>query len=160
MDTNQEVIMAKISKPRKTIYYIGMIVTVIGVILFLSVFFSFANLFKSSMNFNSYDTAGPSFSNAILGMVMMIAGSIMMNIGARGAAGSGLILDPEKSREDLRPYNEAKGGMINDVIENIDALDHITKPHAEKEIVKIKCRNCNTLNEEDAKFCKGCGELL
>ncbi|MDF2609596.1 MAG: hypothetical protein K0R92_1070 [Lachnospiraceae bacterium] len=152
--------MSRISNSRKTLYYIGMIITIIGVILFLSVFFSFANISKSSMNFNYQGTTDPSFSNAILGMVLIVIGSIMMNIGAKGAAGSGLILDPEKTREDLRPYNEAKGGMINDVIENIDALDHITTPHTEKEVIKIKCRNCGILNEEDAKFCKGCGELL
>lgn len=67
------------------------------------------------------------------------------------------MLDPEQAREDSKPFNEAAGGMINDVISYIDAIDHITKAQSPKEIVKIRCRNCNGLNDEDAKFCKSCG---
>jgi hypothetical protein len=93
-------------------------------------------------------------------MILIIAGGIVSNIGARGAAGSGLILDPEQAREDLKPFNEARGGMINDVISNIDIVDKITHTQETKEIIKIKCRNCGGLNDEDAKFCKGCGHEL
>jgi rRNA maturation endonuclease Nob1 len=25
------------------------------------------------------------------------------------------------------------------------------------EVIRIKCRSCGSLNEEDARFCKGCG---
>jgi hypothetical protein len=97
---------------------------------------------------------------SIVGMILIIAGGIVSNIGARGAAGSGLILDPEQAREDLKPFNEARGGMINDVISNIDIVDKITHTQETKEIIKIKCRNCGDLNDEDAKFCKGCGHEL
>ena len=90
----------------------------------------------------------------------MIAGSIVMNIGAKGAAGSGLLLDPEKAREDMKPFNEAKGGMINDVISNIDVIDQITNSSETKEVIKIKCRSCGCLNDEDARFCKACGKEL
>jgi hypothetical protein len=93
-------------------------------------------------------------------MVLIIVGAIVMNIGARGAAGSGMLLDPDKAREDLKPFNEAKGGMINDVISNIDALDNVLKPKAEKEVIKIRCRGCSSLNDEDAKFCKSCGREI
>lgn len=31
-------------------------------------------------------------------------------------------LDPEKAREDLKPYSAAAGRMINNVIENIDIV--------------------------------------
>jgi hypothetical protein len=103
---------------------------------------------------------GPSFMNAIIGMVLMIAGSFVMRIGARGAAGSGLLLDPEKAREDLKPFNEAKGGMINDVISNIDVVDNITNPRSDKEVIKIRCRSCGSLNDEDSKYCKSCGKEI
>lgn len=29
-----------------------------------------------------------------------------------------------------------------------------------KEIIKIKCKECGALNDEDAKFCKSCGKEL
>ena len=148
--------MAKITKERKVTYYIGIGMMVLGFILFISVFFAAA----SFMNNPFGGSGSPSFSNSVIGMVLMIAGSVVMNIGAKGAAGSGLLLDPDKAREDLKPFNEAKGGMINDVISNIDVIDQITDSSGKKEVIKIKCRNCGSLNDEDAKFCKGCGKGL
>lgn len=147
--------MSKISNERKITYYIGMGMGILGFILFISVFFS-----VSSAIMDPFAEGPPSFTNAIIGMVLIIGGAIVANIGAKGAAGSGVILDPEQAREDLRPFNEAKGGMINDVISNIDAIDHITKPQTPKEIIKIRCKNCNGLNDEDAKFCKSCGKEI
>lgn len=148
--------MAKITKERKITYYIGGGMILVGFILFISVFFSVASFMNNPFSSGS----GPSFTNSILGMVLMIAGTIISNIGAKGAAGSGLLLDPEKAREDLKPFNEAKGEMINDVISNIDALDRFTEPQKGMEIIKIKCRSCGALNEEDSKFCKSCGKEL
>ena len=90
----------------------------------------------------------------------MIAGGYVTNIGAKGAAGSGLILIQTRWRSET--FNEAKGGMISDVINNIDFVDKIISSidNQQKEVIKIKCRNCSTLNDEDASFCKGCGQRL
>jgi hypothetical protein len=148
--------MAKISKERKATYYVGIGLVVIGFLLFISVFFFAAGFMNDP--FSSGRT--PPFSNAVIGMVLIIAGSLIMTIGAKGAAGSGLLLDPEKAREDLKPFNESKGKMINDVISNIDVVDRITRPQEEKEVIKIRCRSCGVLNDEDAKYCKGCAEEL
>ncbi len=149
--------MSKIPQERKAIYYAGLILIIVGFILFLSVFFSFASIMN---NPDTMFDKGPSFGNAIIGMIFIIIGGIVMNIGAKGAAGSGIILDPEKAREDLKPFNEAKGGMINDVISNVDIVDKLVSPQEEKQIIKIKCRSCGSLNDEDAKFCKSCGQEL
>lgn len=153
--------MSKISSERKATYYVGLGMIVLGFILFISVFFSMASFMSNPFGGGGFGFGKvPSFFNAIIGMILMIAGSIVMNIGARGAAGSGIILDPDKAREDLKPYSEAAGGMINDVISNIDVVDKITTPRVEREIIKIKCRNCGSLNDEDAKYCKSCGEEI
>ena len=74
--------------------------------------------------------------------------------GFRIPAGSG------KGKEDLKPFNEAKGGMINDVISNIDVGDRMTRSDGQREIIKIRCRNCDSLNDEDARFCKSCGREI
>jgi len=150
------IIMAKISQERKTAYYIGMGMMGIGFILFISVFFSAA----SFMNDPFGSSMGPSFESPVIGMVLMIVGSIIMNIGAKGTAGSGLLLDPKKAREDMKPFNEAKGGMINDVIGNIDIVDKMTNSCEAREVIKVKCRSCGSLNDEDARFCKSCGKEL
>lgn len=148
--------MSKISNKRKLTYYIGIGMMVLGFLLFISVFF----LVVISMNNPFGFSVQPPFINSVVGMVLMIAGSFVMNIGAKGTAGSGLLLDPEKAREDLKPYNEVKGEMINDIISNIDIVDKFNKPNEVKEIIKIKCKSCGCLNDEDAKFCKGCGGIL
>ncbi|HKL80193.1 MAG TPA: zinc ribbon domain-containing protein [Mobilitalea sp.] len=147
--------MSKISKQRKVTYYIGMGMIVVGVIVFISTFFTFGDIMNNpAKGFGSFT------SKPIIGMILMIAGAAVSKVGARGAAGSGLMLDPDQAREDLKPFNEAKGGMINDVISNIDVLDRFTESHDEKEIIKIRCQSCGGLNDEDAKFCKGCGKEI
>lgn len=146
----------KISKERKTLYYIGLGLTVLGVALFISTFF---------VNMRPDFYGGPSsfVGRPIIGMICMIIGRILMNIGAKGVAGSGMILDPQRAREDLKPYSTAKGGMINDTIENVDLVKDMVKGKETKEvkeIIKIKCKDCGALNDEDAKFCKSCGRAL
>lgn len=148
--------MAKITKQRKVTYYIGMGMMVVGFLMFMSVFVSTAIFMNNPF---MYDR-GPSFVGPVFGMLLMIAGTFVLNIGAKGAAGSGLVLDPEKAREDLKPFNEAKGGMINDVVSNIDILDNMVKNSNEKEVIKIRCRSCGSLNDEDSKFCKNCGKEI
>lgn len=149
----------KISNERKALYYIGLGLIVLGAILFLSSFFAVNDGFDPF-----YDSGMPSFfKKALIGMICMIVGAVLTNIGAKGAAGSGLILDPDKARDDLKPYTSAAGGMINDVIENIDIVKDRSFNQENKEIkqiVKIKCRNCGELNDEDASFCKSCGERM
>lgn len=149
--------MSKIPQERKTMYYIGNGLMIVGMILFFSVFVSVGCMMSDPFGSS---TSMPNFGNAIFGFILIAIGGVVKNIGAKGVAGSGVILDPEQAREDLKPYSEAAGGMLNDVISNVDAIDKLTKPEEEKEVVKIRCRSCKALNDEDAKFCKSCGAEL
>ncbi len=148
----------KISNERKSIYYLGLGLTVLGVVLFMSSFFIGA----SGMDLGfGMDMGMPSFFKvALIGMICIMVGGVLMNIGAKGAAGSGLILDPEKARDDLKPFTSAAGGMINDAMENIDLSKIKGEKKEGKEVIKIRCRSCNELNDEDSKFCKSCGERI
>ena len=150
----------KISKERKIIYYIGLGLAILGGVLFVSSFFTV---------FNGLDSPGFSmgmpnfFKRALVGMICIIIGSFLMNIGSRGVAGSGIILDPEKAREDLRPHNTARGKMINDVASQVDVLNDVKQNLGNKkpeQVIKIKCRKCAALNDEDAMFCKACGDKI
>lgn len=139
----------EISSERKNLYYAGMAVTGIGILLFLSTFLTF-------MNPESFFTSGNPGSFMIrpfIGVLLIAAGSGMRTIAARGTAGSGLVLDPKKAREDLSPWTSMAGGMLKDAL---DETDLSTK----KEVIKIRCKNCEELNDEDAKYCKNCGEEL
>ncbi|MBF7097012.1 zinc ribbon domain-containing protein [Alkalibacter mobilis] len=137
----------EISDERKTLYYVGIGVSTIGFILFISTFFSF-------MNPESMFDSGPGLMMAkpVIGVLMVGGGSAIRRIAARGAAGSGLILDPDKAREDLSPWSKMAGGMLNDALEETSVKS--------EPIIKIKCQNCSALNDEDSKFCKECGKEI
>lgn len=151
----------QISEERKMMYYGGMALTVIGFLLFMSNFliplmpmdpFSDGEGFISGMT-----------GRAIGGMALIMVGKLLMNIGIKGTAGAGLILDPDKARKDIEPWSQMAGGVINDVAKEVDLSELVNQTkHGDKEIVKevikVKCRNCSALNDEDAKFCKACGK--
>lgn len=138
----------EISKNRKTLYYVGNGISLIGFILFLSVFFTaFLNPFDMMVSSNP-------MANGFIGFILIIIGQSISILGARGLAGSGLILDPKQAREDLKPYSSQVGGMINDALEEVDLLNE------SKEVIKVRCPSCKTLNDEDAKYCKKCGAQL
>ena len=145
----------KISEGRKTAYYVGMALAIIGVISFGSVFLSGILHFG---DFDDFESRGKSMAaRAFGGMALIIAGVVVMNVGARGAAGSGLVLDPEKARDDLEPFSRMAGGMVKDALDEADI--NLGKGSSEK-VIMIKCRNCEKLNEEDSKFCQECGKPL
>ena len=93
---------------------------------------------------------------AFAGIGLIIVGSAVGRVGARGLAGSGTVLDPERAREDLEPYSRLVGGMVKDALEEV-------KPGAgakAEKVIMTKCPACGKLNEEDSKFCQECGKQL
>ena len=90
----------EIPNERKAAYYLGMGLMVIGVLLFVSNFFG-----------------DISPARALGGMGLVVAGGILRGIGARGLAGSGIILDPEQAREDVEPWSRMGGGMVKDALD-------------------------------------------
>jgi hypothetical protein len=53
----------------------------------------------------------------ITGLGMFLAGNVVMRLGRRGLAGSGLVLDPERARRDLEPWSRMAGGMVQDALD-------------------------------------------
>ncbi|RYG66554.1 zinc ribbon domain-containing protein, partial [bacterium] len=92
------------------------------------------------------------------GMGMMVVGGILSGIGRAGMAGSGIVLDPQKQREDLKPWSRMAGGMVNDALEQVDVVKSVSA--SGREVIKVRCPACRTLNDEDAKFCDECGKPL
>ena len=104
-----------ISPERKTIYYVGMALIILGFLSFGSVFVTGAMHFG---DFSHFESRGRSEAmRGILGMGLMIAGGICMSIGSRGLAGSGVVLDPEKARKDVEPWSRMTGGVIKDALD-------------------------------------------
>ncbi|MBP8304791.1 MAG: zinc ribbon domain-containing protein [Phycisphaerae bacterium] len=148
----------KISEGRKTAYYVGMGLMIVGGLLFASTFVSFIAHFGDFNNFEGRAKSGAAM--AFGGMALLVVGGIVMGIGARGAAGSGLILNPDKAREDLEPFSRMGGGMLKDALDEADIHLGSSGPRAPDKVVMIKCRACGRLNEEDSKFCQECGKPL
>lgn len=140
----------QISSGRKTLFYAGRIMMGIGLVLFLSVFVNVA--FSDPLQLVDSNPMGP----GIIGFIMIFVGTLISSVGAAGKAGSGMILDPEQAREDLKPFSRQAGGMLNDALQAADLKEHLSA----KEIVKVRCRSCGELNDEDATFCKKCGERM
>lgn len=144
----------QISEERKTAYYLGMVLMVIGGILFFSVFITGAMNFGNFSNFEA--NARSSMFRALGGMALLFIGGIIRGIGARGLAGSGVVLDPEKARRELEPYSRMVGGMVKDVLDEAN-VNLGGKP---ERVVMIKCHSCGKLNEENSKFCQECGKQI
>jgi hypothetical protein len=166
---------------RKTMYYVGMGLTGVGLLLFLSNFC--INLFplpakmdvrtgrSEIMMPNWFDVNSREVNNhhdeasdrmtgfavrAVGGMILMLGGSFLMRIGTHGWAGSGVLLDPRQARKDREPMNRATGGMLNDALEEVDVL----KSRPTDPTIMIRCRACQAVNDETAKFCNQCGKAL
>lgn len=186
-----------ISPERQAAYYIGMFISGIGVLLIISFFFSgfhsspsrsassgdprafeHSQIQQFETEWQQTQQRHQQFENrissagqqAIVGMVLIVVGILIMSVGAKGAAGSGLVLDPEQARKDLEPWNRMKGGMVDDTISEIgvikkveNAIDRLQpseeaqKPQVE---IKVRCHKCQALNEETAKFCSQCGAAM
>src|SRR5262245_41680506 len=97
---------------RKALYYAGMALGSIGLLLFLSTFVTFIANFGNFDNFQGRVKAEG--FRAFGGMFLIMAGGVLMNLGVRGWAGSGLVLDPEKARSDVEPWSRMGGGIVQD----------------------------------------------
>ena len=105
----------QITPERKGIYYLGMLLGVIGFLFFGSVFVSGAMHFGDFRNFE--ERGRSEATRAVVGMGLMIAGGVLNAIGKAGAAGSGIILDPEQARQDLEPWSRMTGGVVKDALD-------------------------------------------
>jgi hypothetical protein len=147
----------QIPPERKGIFYLGMVLLAAGFLCFISTFFSTVSSFG---DFRNFEQRGRSMgTRALIGMVMVIAGGIMANVGRMGLAGSGLKLDPEEARRDVEPWARMAGGVAKDAIEEAgiklggqaqgDAL-----PFDEKLRRLQKLRDDKVINEQDYESAK------
>lgn len=152
----------QISPQRKSLYNAGLVMMAIGGCLFTLPFIAILITMITAAG-----SAGPpdnirmvpiAFAFGFVGFVLIGIGGMMRGVAARGTAGSGLILDPEKARDDLQPWARMGGGLVKDVLEEAE-VDLGGRPGGQK-VIMVKCRHCGKLNEEDSKFCQECGRPI
>ena len=145
----------QVSGARKAAYYIGGLISVVGLLLFASIFFTMI-----SNSDDLHDRSQNMMFRAFGGMGLIVVGGIIRNLGARGLAGSGAVLDPQQARRDLEPYSRMSGGMLKDGLDEAGIDISGERDRDPERVVVIKCRECGFLNEEDSKFCQECGEQM
>ncbi len=163
------------SPERKAIHGIGTIVRIIGSIMFISVFFigfSQKNKPKKPWNYSkpksnnqwNYPRTSPKPKpnhgfpkTIIIGFGLVFIGGVLTTLARNGVAGSGLILDAEQERRDLEPVSRIIGGRINDAFMEVNLEGKFPKT---KEIIKIRCLKCESLNDEEDNFCGKCGSKI
>jgi hypothetical protein len=112
-------VAGQISPERKGVYYLGMALIVVGFISFGSTFFSFASQFgHPGRDFGAFGSSV--MLRGVLGVVLIGLGGFLMNIGRAGVAGSGLLLDPERTRRDVEPWSRMAGGVVKDALDAAD----------------------------------------
>ena len=157
----------QISPERKTLYYIGMTLGVIGILLFVSAFFSVvgnSGPFGSNTirvegvgGIEGYEITGvrvndgpPSFVfRAFCGIGLVALGGVLMTVGSKGVAGSGIILDPEQTRRDFEPWSRAAGGMLKDGLDEVGIdIEEVLSSKAVDSNFGDKLRELHRLYEE------------
>ena len=111
----------QVSAGRKGAYYFGMVLTGVGVLLFLSVFVSVAMRVGRPVDFGGRASdmidGGGMMLRAVSGMIMIVVGRGLMRLGRVGLAGSGIVLDPEQARTDVEPWARMAGGVVSDALD-------------------------------------------
>jgi RNA polymerase subunit RPABC4/transcription elongation factor Spt4 len=149
----------QIPPERKAIYYGGVALTGIGILMFLSTFVTFIANFGNFDNFQGQAQSG--FFRAFTGMALMVFGFFAMSVGARGWAGSHVVLDPEKARKDMEPWSRMSGGILQDALTEVEIVKMIEgRLDSPEPLVKVRCLKCQSLNDETAKFCNQCGSAI
>jgi hypothetical protein len=149
----------QIPPERKAMYYGGFILVGVGVLLFLSTFVTSLSNFG---NFDDFEGRTQSMGfRAIGGIFLIVIGNFLRIVGARGWAGSGIVLDPEKARKDVEPWSRMGGGMVQDALSEVEVVKKLeNKLEPSQPVIKVRCKSCQALNDETAKFCNACGKPL
>ena len=139
---------------RKVMYYVGFLLIVLGLACFFWAAMSFVDLSQELGPFGFLPTFGGRF---FTGFALLLLGALLRKIGARGLAGSGILLDARMAHEDLEPYARIGGGLLKDGLEQAELRPRETDSEPE---VRVRCQECRQLNLEEANFCQECGTDL
>jgi len=144
----------QVSAGRKLTFYCGYLSMAAGAVFIVSIFFSGLDPF-------TWSRVRALVLRVVLGVGCFLMGLLLRKIGIRGLAGSVVILSPPGAREDLEPWSRAAGGLVNAALSEVEAVKKISGGLAEgKEAIRVRCRSCRALNDEEARYCSQCGKEI
>ncbi|MGE3172528.1 MAG: site-2 protease family protein [Planctomycetota bacterium] len=154
-----------VSPERKGAYGLGLALAGVGLLVILICFVGFATAGQNAVR--TFGQQGSPFGwwlGIFAGMVLVAVGAGVRRVAARGVAGSGLTLDPERAQKDLEPWARMGGGMLKDALDEAGVgkggVGEGDGAADGGQQVMVRCRECRTLNDEAAKFCDQCGKAL
>jgi hypothetical protein len=143
----------QVSLGRKIAFYLGYLLMAAGALLFLSIFFVGPPIAQPSR-------LGSLALRSLGGLALILLGRSLRRIAIRGLAGSLLILDPPRARDDLEPWSRAAGGLLDDALSEVRTLKDAARRAEAGAETRRRCQRCETPNEADARYCKRCGAEL
>jgi len=149
--------MGQSSGGRRFIGAIGIMLLGTGLLLFLSAIYSGVSHFGDFTNFEGRTRSMG--RRAVIGMGLFAFGGLLAAIGGRRRGdvnahyrnyedNTGRDFDPRAARHLTRPNDPA-----------YDGYERPPAPPPER-IVKIRCRSCSSLNDEQWNYCNSCGAPL
>ncbi len=134
---------------------VGGVITVLGLILLIS------NLFPNitgDMGFEDiFGAMGQSFIGSFISMIMLFVGGVMVIIGIYILFFSNIGKIAAYVADETAP---ATTTVSSAVTKGLREGGGIPIDVGDTEKIKIKCRNCGALNDEDDTYCSKCGETL
>jgi hypothetical protein len=147
--------------PRNALFYLGNVLALVGLLLFLSTFLTAALNFG---NFDHFDERGRSTGlRAFSGIVLIAIGAAISGMSAARLTRSRLIQNFQQLRDQVQlnsPPTESppvRCAYCN--VENDPKLSNCTACGAPLS-KKRCCAGCGNVNDPDAKFCNQCGAAL
>ncbi|MBO0889016.1 zinc ribbon domain-containing protein [Candidatus Bathyarchaeota archaeon] len=129
---------------------IGIVLIIAGIIMFLAAASSFSSFSTNPFDFAATQARMSSmFTTSAIGMILLFTGIVALRFGL------------------VRPVTSYLASEASPAIERASAAAALglkegfgTNPLHSETTVKVKCRNCGYLENEDAAFCGKCGKLL
>lgn len=146
-----------IPRERRGLYYGGMVLAGFGLVLFLATVVTSIVTFGNVKNYEA--RARVEDICAFGGMALVIAGSLVVSIGAQSAETRAA---PEsESYEETGTCNGLSDGAVDEVVSEVMTVRKTEEwlDTADPQ-VKVRCRKCHCLNDHSAKFCNQCGTTL
>lgn len=148
-------------------YAAGMAVSGLGVLGIVVCFIGFGTAGMDQVDSFGKSSNDPFdwFIGFFVSMLLIAGGQAIRSVAARGVAGSGLVLDPERARDDLEPWARVGGGLVGDALDEAGLQgrredDPSSGSATEPQEIYVRCRSCKGLNDESARFCDQCGAEL
>ncbi|MFK7799822.1 MAG: hypothetical protein AB8E82_20370 [Aureispira sp.] len=150
----------ELSKERKKKYKAGSVLMFLGGLLFLSYFLDviFFNIFSIRDARSAFNEVRNMWLRAFIGVILLILGGMKKARARTGLMKPNTNMDLEQNMEERKHLRKLKGKQLNDTLSEINLSKHLGIDVAP--VIKIRCQDCRHLNDEEDKFCGGCGQKI